>query len=146
MIRRPPRSTRTDTLFPYTTLFRSAYLYWGGSGPVPDPSVSFGPVGNVIAISPTQTFTENFSVAGQYDLDYFGGVRDVTTQVGGNGTYQFGDLAVATSDNYGGNGLADYCAPSAVVAGWALALVYRNHAAASPPSAARRVGQEGVTT
>src|SRR3546814_6281032 len=27
MIRRPPRSTRTDTLFPYTTLFRSgAYI------------------------------------------------------------------------------------------------------------------------
>src|SRR3546814_8503930 len=29
MIRRPPRSTRTDTLFPYTTLFRSA---WRGAG------------------------------------------------------------------------------------------------------------------
>src|SRR3546814_17966415 len=26
MIRRPPRSTRTDTLFPYTTLFRSTFL------------------------------------------------------------------------------------------------------------------------
>src|SRR3546814_7884736 len=26
MIRRPPRSTRTDTLFPYTTLFRSQQL------------------------------------------------------------------------------------------------------------------------
>src|SRR3546814_6506193 len=26
MIRRPPRSTRTDTLFPYTTLFRSVLL------------------------------------------------------------------------------------------------------------------------
>src|SRR3546814_4912632 len=26
MIRRPPRSTRTDTLFPYTTLFRSYHL------------------------------------------------------------------------------------------------------------------------
>src|SRR3546814_17693951 len=26
MIRRPPRSTRTDTLFPYTTLFRSISL------------------------------------------------------------------------------------------------------------------------
>src|SRR3546814_5825384 len=26
MIRRPPRSTRTDTLFPYTTLFRSGLL------------------------------------------------------------------------------------------------------------------------
>src|SRR3546814_9760019 len=27
MIRRPPRSTRTDTLFPYTTLFRSASFH-----------------------------------------------------------------------------------------------------------------------
>src|SRR3546814_8078303 len=32
MIRRPPRSTRTDTLFPYTTLFRSVQL---GAGCVP---------------------------------------------------------------------------------------------------------------
>src|SRR3546814_1457695 len=30
MIRRPPRSTRTDTLFPYTTLFRSRA---GGTAP-----------------------------------------------------------------------------------------------------------------
>src|SRR3546814_10374832 len=29
MIRRPPRSTRTDTLFPYTTLFRSGPAYAG---------------------------------------------------------------------------------------------------------------------
>src|SRR3546814_1513766 len=28
MIRRPPRSTRTDTLFPYTTLFRSLMLFF----------------------------------------------------------------------------------------------------------------------
>src|SRR3546814_18970449 len=28
MIRRPPRSTRTDTLFPYTTLFRSRPDWW----------------------------------------------------------------------------------------------------------------------
>src|SRR3546814_1791815 len=27
MIRRPPRSTRTDTIFPYTTLFRSGLVY-----------------------------------------------------------------------------------------------------------------------
>src|SRR3546814_3064393 len=32
MIRRPPRSTRTDTLFPYTTLFRSVRLQG-----IPDP-------------------------------------------------------------------------------------------------------------
>src|SRR3546814_6622886 len=31
MVRRPPRSTRTDTLFPYTTLFRSA-LAGGNAG------------------------------------------------------------------------------------------------------------------
>src|SRR3546814_9813001 len=33
MIRRPPRSTRTDTLFPYTTLFRSVQR--GGQRVVP---------------------------------------------------------------------------------------------------------------
>src|SRR3546814_19996308 len=37
MIRRPPRSTRTDTLFPYTTLFRSA-------GPIPEDLFRTGPV------------------------------------------------------------------------------------------------------
>src|SRR3546814_8355260 len=32
MIRRPPRSTRTDTLLPYTTLFRSRHLVsWYGT-------------------------------------------------------------------------------------------------------------------
>src|SRR3546814_20491258 len=36
MIRRPPRSTRTDTLFPYTTLFRS-----GTVGSNPTPSAKF---------------------------------------------------------------------------------------------------------
>src|SRR3546814_12458423 len=35
MIRRPPRSTRTDTLFPYTTLFRSR----GGVGVIVEPVV-----------------------------------------------------------------------------------------------------------
>src|SRR3546814_3204785 len=32
MIRRPPRSTLTDTLFPYTTLFRSRPSLGGGPG------------------------------------------------------------------------------------------------------------------
>src|SRR3546814_14051056 len=36
MIRRPPRSTRTDTLFPYTTLFRSA----GGHRRSVDPLIA----------------------------------------------------------------------------------------------------------
>src|SRR3546814_4326791 len=40
MIRRPPRTTRTDTLFPYTTLFRSARLAAGVS---PAGAVACGP-------------------------------------------------------------------------------------------------------
>src|SRR3546814_19656987 len=37
MIRRPPRSTRTDTLFPYTTLFRSRARHLrGGDDAVAD--------------------------------------------------------------------------------------------------------------
>src|SRR3546814_16360990 len=38
MIRRPPRSTRTDTLFPYTTLFRSTrpYTHADAHGPGAD--------------------------------------------------------------------------------------------------------------
>src|SRR3546814_11107136 len=50
MIRRPPRSTRTDTLFPYTSLFRSrdlavafseisgreSHMVWHGDSDLPD--------------------------------------------------------------------------------------------------------------
>src|SRR3546814_3286809 len=39
MIRRPPRSTRTDTLFPYTTLFRSAGQRLFGVPAIEDVSV-----------------------------------------------------------------------------------------------------------
>src|SRR3546814_2435562 len=38
MIRRPPRSTRTDTLFPYTTLFRSGVVEPMLDHPAPDQS------------------------------------------------------------------------------------------------------------
>src|SRR3546814_20188829 len=49
MIRRPPRSTRTDTLFPYTTLFRSIAsmarrVGMGQKFALPFPSQSFGTV------------------------------------------------------------------------------------------------------
>src|SRR3546814_13997504 len=42
MIRRPPRSTRTDTLFPYTTLFRSSVLSRELGGGKYGPSTSSG--------------------------------------------------------------------------------------------------------
>src|SRR3546814_5390721 len=59
MIRRPPRSTRTDTLFPYTTLFRSIsdppspaeakrVLSLGAPGVFSDPSYArYYPAGEV---------------------------------------------------------------------------------------------------
>src|SRR3546814_1511107 len=40
MLRRPPRSTRTDTLFPYTTLFRSPERQHAHQ-PVPQEAVDF---------------------------------------------------------------------------------------------------------
>src|SRR3546814_11871956 len=44
MIRRPPRSTRTDTVFPYTTLFRSlppiTQVAAGVASPTPKPDVT----------------------------------------------------------------------------------------------------------
>src|SRR3546814_274997 len=55
MIRRPPRSTRTDTLFPYTTLFRSCLgcllcgfllsnrMVWHDSGPRSNKNYVCGP-------------------------------------------------------------------------------------------------------
>src|SRR3546814_15677921 len=50
MIRRPPRSTRTDTLFPYTTLFRSGFVY--------------GPLGAwLTALFPTQLRYTGTSIA-----------------------------------------------------------------------------------
>src|SRR3546814_5532724 len=39
MIRRPPRSTRTDTLFPYTTLFRSSDTEVDGIIPIATASL-----------------------------------------------------------------------------------------------------------
>src|SRR3546814_9499011 len=42
MIRRPPRSTRTDKLFPYTTLFRSARRREAPTNPVAPASAGAG--------------------------------------------------------------------------------------------------------
>src|SRR3546814_8113856 len=47
MIRRPPRSTRTETLFPYTTLFRSV-LSMGRMIAVSDPLFAEAVIGDKI--------------------------------------------------------------------------------------------------
>src|SRR3546814_13437681 len=60
MIRRPPRSTRTDTLFPYTTLFRSTVVMGDGHrleraiDNVIDNAISFSPAGGLVCVSATR--------------------------------------------------------------------------------------------
>src|SRR3546814_13785628 len=48
MIRRPPRSTRTDTLFPYTTLFRSQHRKNATRRCLPLDLISPGTAGNLL--------------------------------------------------------------------------------------------------
>src|SRR3546814_3245232 len=47
MLLRPPRSTRTDTLFPYTTLFRSEHQ-WHEEGAEEEDDEHGGPVAGVL--------------------------------------------------------------------------------------------------
>src|SRR3546814_4517424 len=68
MIRRPPRSTRTDTLFPYTTLFRSIRttenlpkLFPDYSGTA-DKRAQFYQDGQNIEIKDISLFTDGFGV------------------------------------------------------------------------------------
>src|SRR3546814_19140886 len=66
MLRRPPRSTRTDTLFPYTTLFRSSVKVCCSSvpfgitellmaAPLPYPALVASHAGNWIAFPGGET-------------------------------------------------------------------------------------------
>src|SRR3546814_3575527 len=54
MIRRPPRSTRTDTLFPYTTLFRSAKMTSRAGRRSPTSSATSASSSVTICSSPTR--------------------------------------------------------------------------------------------
>src|SRR3546814_7891951 len=55
MIRRPPRSTRTDTLFPYTTLFRSSSTRKSASGRWRRPSAGSSAAASSCCRSSTTT-------------------------------------------------------------------------------------------
>src|SRR3546814_19227830 len=55
-IRRPPRSTRTDTLFPYTTLFRSS--------PMPEPD-SMNTVFDDAEVAPPATATTPSTISAE---------------------------------------------------------------------------------
>src|SRR3546814_20844389 len=70
MIRRPPRSTRTDTLFPYTTLFRSARCVDHAFQAVDDEEVTL-----LVVIAEVAGAEETLAVALEEDLrGFFGSV------------------------------------------------------------------------
>src|SRR3546814_2246530 len=82
MRRRPPRSTRTDTLFPYSTLFRSDARREAPEDVGRDREIAFGrPV--VAFLSNTRVHAENFGD----DDDRARAVGVGTRDIGGNFTF-----------------------------------------------------------
>src|SRR3546814_6624804 len=82
MIRRPPRSTRTDTLFPYTTLFRSLL-------PAEEAESPSAPVDRVDELDGLRIVTLDTSVPGFHhgeisdaQLDWLAGVLSTPAPLG----------------------------------------------------------------
>src|SRR3546814_14571237 len=86
MIRRPPRSTRTDTLFPYTTLFRSSNYNASLEGyfaprAILAAEVFYKDIGNYIlqSTAPEDYFKQSTGFVTTYDISrpYNAGSADV---------------------------------------------------------------------
>ncbi|MEM7077187.1 MAG: hypothetical protein AAF513_01040 [Pseudomonadota bacterium] len=103
---------------PVGATIRAAYLYWAGSGPTADNTVTF----NGLTTTADRTFSEAFTDFG-FNLQFFSGFADVTAQVTGNGSFTFADLTVTNTDLGGG---ASYCSTQAVLSGWGLAVIYED--------------------
>src|SRR3546814_3955130 len=73
MIRRPPRSTRTDTLFPYTTLCRSRFN-------AADDIVRFAVEEEPVVIDPADLIV-NDAEAGTLDLQFVGRSEEHTSEL-----------------------------------------------------------------
>src|SRR3546814_7723591 len=72
MIRRPPRSTRTDTLFPYTTLFRSLAL----ASAAVEPITLERPIGRAIGVGRVDQRSGRLLFAWRLVPDHDGNSRD----------------------------------------------------------------------
>ncbi|MEZ4815672.1 MAG: hypothetical protein R3A80_10770 [Bdellovibrionota bacterium] len=100
----------TISTIPSGATIEAAYLYWAGSGVTADLNVTF----NGTNVTADRSFSEVFNYPPDYD--YFGGFKDVTSLVTGNGTYSFSNLTVDTG--------SPWCGSSAVLAGWALVVIF----------------------
>lgn len=96
----------------------AAYLYWGGSdasGAI-DNAVQFRRPGTDVNVTADGTHTSTYNNSGTL-LRYFGGYKDVTSQMAGSGTYGVGNLTVDTG--------SPYCDVQGVAKGWALFVIYQ---------------------
>ncbi|MBA4312774.1 MAG: hypothetical protein C0417_09110 [Chlorobiaceae bacterium] len=112
------RSSTSRLTVPPGGIVSAAYLYWAGSyQSSPDYRVRL----NNTVINATRTFTVSFNNSGTL-LPFFSGFADVTSFVisVGNGNYTFDSLTVNTG--------SPHCDVQAVVAGWAMVVVYQRAA------------------
>ena len=102
---------------PATATIRAAYLYWAASGSTVDSLVTF----DGALITADRTFQANL-VVGSNNYEYFGGFKDVTTQIAAkadpNDLYDFSGLTI---DN--GN---PWCQGQGVVGGWTMYVIYED--------------------
>src|SRR3546814_12740430 len=80
MIRRPPRSTRTDTLFPYTTLFRS---HAGDAGEGLAPRQPARPGGGIRGVPSMYDFTHHRPASVDDAVKALAGASDGKFMAGG---------------------------------------------------------------
>lgn len=101
---------------PAGATIRAAYLYWAGSGTVPDYTVTFE--GGTISSPAARSYTATYPAL---PLNYFSGAVDVTAIVAakGNGTYSFTNLTVNNTSTPN-----NWCGSSAVLGGWAMLVIY----------------------
>src|SRR3546814_13725630 len=109
MIRRPPRSTRTDTLFPYTTLFRSQAVRAVRSG----GSVRLG-----AELRPGAAYTQSILVGAGAVIDVSGvrGIADLPGGASGNGILRT-DTPLLATDVDGAGGAITLNATTGLIAG-----------------------------
>ena len=103
----------------------AAYLYWAGSGgdPAGGAAADYNVTFNGTAITADRTYTASFNNGGTDIMYFFGGVKDVTSMVTGNGTFTFSNLTVQNTDVTNG-GL--YCQHMVVLSAFSLVVIYSN--------------------
>src|SRR3546814_11206054 len=87
MIRRPPRSTRTDTLFPYTTLFRSdgrVGVLLGALDGIQPIAVGLGARRRLVAVGPCVE-----AVAGLHAASLSNAARRETSHTPSNASFHY---------------------------------------------------------